>query len=79
MVLRTKMSIPPKVQQAIGILILAAGLIGIYVSFTIQKSDVDPNAMMVAFGSIATSIVGIAIILETPIPKLSRNTTRMEK
>jgi hypothetical protein len=39
-----------------------------FVSFTVQKSDVDPTAMMIAFASIATSIVGISLILETPAP-----------
>jgi hypothetical protein len=32
----------------------------------VQKSDVDPNAIMIALASIATSIVGISLILETP-------------
>ena len=65
----TKINVSPKAQRAVGLLLLALGLIGIFVSFTVQESDVDPEAMMIAFASIATSIVGIAIILETPIPK----------
>jgi len=31
----------------------------------VQKSDVDPVAIMIALVSIAVSIVGIAIVLET--------------
>jgi hypothetical protein len=74
--MKTKIYISPKLQQIIGFVILAIGLIGIFVSFSVQKSDVDPNAMMIAFGSIATSIVGIAIVIETPIPK--KNETPMK-
>jgi hypothetical protein len=75
--MKTKIYISPKIQQVVGFVILAIGLIGIFVSFSVQTSDVDPNAMMIAFGSIATSIVGIAIVIETPIPK--QNKTHMEK
>ena len=57
----------PKTQRWAGIVVTMLGLIGILVSFTVQKSDVDPVAMMIAFVSIATSIVGISLILETPI------------
>jgi hypothetical protein len=49
-----------------GVLVTALGLIGIFISFSVQKSDVDPTAIMIALASIATSIVGISLILETP-------------
>ena len=61
------MKLSPKAQTRAGVLITTLGLIGIFVSFTVQKSDVDPVAMMIAFVSIATSIVGISLILETPV------------
>jgi hypothetical protein len=64
--MQTKINVSPKAQSGIGFLLLAFGLIGILVSFTVQKSEIDPTAMMIALVSIAVSIVGISIILEAP-------------
>jgi len=55
-----------KLQNAVGAVLTALGLIGIFVSFSVQKSDFDPTAMMIAFVSISVSIVGIALIIERP-------------
>jgi hypothetical protein len=44
----------------------AIGLVGILISFSIQKSDVDPTALTVAFVSISVSIVGISLIIGDP-------------
>ena len=63
-----KLVVPHRAQTIAGILVTAIGIIGIFVSFTIQKSDVDPVAMMIAFASIAISIVGISLLFETPTP-----------
>jgi len=63
-----KIAVSPRTQTIAGILVTALGIIGIFVSFTVQKSDVDPTAMMIAFASIAISIVGISLILERPAP-----------
>jgi xanthosine utilization system XapX-like protein len=58
-----------KLQTTAGIVLTVIGLVGILVSFSIQKSDVDPTAMTVAFASISTSIVGISLIIGDPAPK----------
>ncbi len=39
------------------------GLLGCFISFSVQKSDVDPTALMIAFVSIAVSIIGISLII----------------
>jgi len=58
-----------KLQTTAGIILTAVGLVGIFISFSIQKSDVDPTALTVAFASISTSIVGISLIIGDPTPK----------
>jgi len=58
-----------KLQTTTGIVLTAIGLVGIFISFSIQKSDVDPTALTVAFASISTSIVGISLIIGDPTPK----------
>ena len=60
------MLLHPKRQTAAGIILAVIGLIGILVSFSIQKSDVDPTALTVAFASISVSIVGISLIIGDP-------------
>jgi hypothetical protein len=57
-----------KLQTAGGIVLTVIGLIGIFISFSIQKSDVDPMALTVAFASISISIVGISLIIGDPNP-----------
>jgi hypothetical protein len=60
------MQFNPKLQTAAGIILTAIGLVGIFISFAIQKSDVDPTALTVAFASISISIVGISLIIGDP-------------
>jgi len=62
------MLLHPKRQTTVGIILTVIGLIGILVSFSIQKSDVDPTALTVAFASISISIVGISLIIGDPTP-----------
>jgi hypothetical protein len=56
----------PKLQTLAGIVLTATGLVGILISFSIQKSDVDPTALTVAFASISVSIVGISLLIGDP-------------
>jgi xanthosine utilization system XapX-like protein len=58
-----------KLQTTAGGVLTLIGLVGILVSFSIQKSDVDPTALTVAFASISTSIVGISLMIGDPTPK----------
>jgi hypothetical protein len=55
-----------KLQSTVGIVLTAIGLVGILISFSIQKSDVDPTALTVAFAAISTSIVGLSLIIGDP-------------
>jgi len=55
-----------KVQNAIGTIATAAGIIGIFVSFLIEKSEFDPTAFALSMVSIFIAIVGIALILQQP-------------
>jgi hypothetical protein len=63
------MLLHPKRQTAAGIILTVIGLIGMLISFSIQKSDFDPNALTVAFASISVSIVGISLIIGDPTPR----------
>jgi hypothetical protein len=63
------MGLHPKLQTTAGIVLTAIGLVGILISFSIQKSDVDPTALTVAFASISASIVGISLMIGDPTPK----------
>jgi len=53
----------PKLQTSVGAIMTAVGLVGCFISFSVQKSDVDPTALMIAFVSIAVSIIGISLII----------------
>jgi hypothetical protein len=52
-----------KLQTAVGAILTGIGLVGVFVSFSVQKSDVDPTALVIAFVSIAVSIIGISLII----------------
>jgi hypothetical protein len=54
----------PKLQTGVGIVLTALGLLGIFISFSVQKSDFDPTALMISFVSISVSIIGISLIME---------------
>ena len=53
-------------QSAVGAALTLVGLVGILISFSVQKSDIDPTALMIAFVSISVSIIGISLIIENP-------------
>jgi len=55
-----------KVQNTIGTIATAAGIIGIFVSFLIERSEFDPTAFALSMVSIFIAIVGIALILQQP-------------
>ena len=55
-----------KLQVAAGTVLTVVGLVGILISFQVQKSDIDPTALMIAFVSISVSIIGISLIIENP-------------
>jgi len=61
-----------------GAILTAIGLVGIFISFQIQKSDVDPTAMTVAFASISVSIVGISLIIGDPTPKTKSSSSGLQ-
>jgi len=56
-----------KLQTAAGTVLTVIGLVGILISFQVQKSDIDPTALMIAFVSISVSIIGISLIIENPV------------
>jgi len=58
-----------KFQTASGIALTVIGLVAIFISFSIQKSDVDPTALTVAFAGISISIVGLSLIIGDPNPQ----------
>ena len=58
-----------KFQTASGIVLTVIGLVAIFISFSIQKSDVDPTALTVAFAGISISIVGLSLIIGDPNPQ----------
>jgi len=58
-----------KFQTASGIVLTVIGLVAIFISFSIQKSDVDLTALTVAFAGISISIVGLSLIIGDPNPQ----------
>ena len=63
---RKRMSPHLKLQTATGTALMVIGLVGILTSFSVQKSDIDPTALMTDFVSISVSIIGISLIIENP-------------
>ena len=61
----------------VGFIIAVTGVLGIFISFVIQKSEFDPIAFALSMVSIFIAIVGIALILQPPvnqnIPKKHEN------
>jgi uncharacterized membrane protein YczE len=68
-----------KLQAAFGAILTAVGLVGIFISFSVQKSDVDPTALMIAFVSISVSIIGISLIIENPTSPKSESSESNHK
>jgi hypothetical protein len=52
-----------ELQATIGSVATVAGVLGIFISFVIQKSEFDPTAFALSMVSIFIAIVGIALIL----------------
>jgi len=55
-----------EVQNIIGSIATAGGIIGIFVSFIIGKSELDPTAFALSMISIFIAIIGIALVLQQP-------------
>jgi len=51
---------------AIGSIATVAGVMGIFISFLIEKSEFDPTAFALSMVSIFIAIVGIAVVLQQP-------------
>ncbi|HXY83491.1 MAG TPA: hypothetical protein VEH56_07180 [Candidatus Saccharimonadales bacterium] len=52
--------------QKPGAIMAGIGLIGVFVSFVIQKGEFDPTALGLSIGSIFLAIMGIAWMLGSP-------------
>jgi len=52
--------------QKPGAIMAGVGLIGVFVSFVIQKGEFDPTALGLSIGSIFLAIMGIAWMLGSP-------------
>lgn len=55
-----------KLQTTIGSAVTVAGVLGIFISFAIEKSEFDPIAFALSLVSIFIAVIGIAIILQSP-------------
>jgi len=53
-------------QNTIGSIATVGGIIGIFVSFLIEKSEFDPTSFALSMVSIFIAIVGIALVLQQP-------------
>jgi len=52
--------------QKPGIVMTVAGLIGVFVSFVIQKGELDPTALGISIASIFLATIGIGWVLGSP-------------
>ena len=55
-----------KLRTTIGYAVTVAGVLGIFISFIIQKSEFDPTAFALSIVSIFIAVIGIALILQPP-------------
>jgi hypothetical protein len=53
-----------------------AGVLGIFVSFVIEKSEFDPTAFALSMVSIFIAVIGIALILQPPAKQVTHKRTR---
>jgi len=60
-----------------GIVITTVGIIGVFVSFVIQKSELDPTALGVAIASIFLATIGIGWILGSPTETVHKKTSKV--
>lgn len=63
-------------QTLFGYFLTAIGILGIFISFVIQKSEYDPTAFALSMVSILIAIVGITLILQPPNGKSPTRTRR---
>jgi len=68
-------------QTGIGSIITVVGVLGIFISFIIQKSELDPTAFALSIVSIFIAIVGIALILQPPVKQNTKsvNATKLSR
>jgi len=55
-----------ELQSVIGWVATVAGVMGILISFLIEKSEFDPTAFALSMVSIFIAVVGIALVLQQP-------------
>ncbi|HKM76788.1 MAG TPA: hypothetical protein VJZ32_10245 [Candidatus Bathyarchaeia archaeon] len=63
--------------QKPGMVMTAVGLIGVFVSFVIQKSELDPTALGVAISSIFLATIGIGWMLGSPSETEHKKTSKI--
>ncbi|MGO9645169.1 MAG: hypothetical protein ACLPY5_10510 [Candidatus Bathyarchaeia archaeon] len=63
--------------QKPGMVMTAVGLIGVFVSFVIQKSELDPTALGVSIASIFLATIGIGWMLGSPSETEHKKTSKI--
>jgi len=66
----------PEMQKP-GMAITAAGLIGVFVSFVIQKGELDPTALGLSIASIFLATIGIGWMLGSPTETEPKKTSKI--
>ncbi|HYW01525.1 MAG TPA: hypothetical protein VE862_08655 [Candidatus Acidoferrum sp.] len=66
----------PEMQKP-GMVMTAAGLIGVFVSFVIQKGEIDPTALGLSIGSIFLATIGIGWMLGSPTETEQKKTSKI--
>ena len=61
-----------------GYFLTTIGVLGIFTSFVIQKSEFDPTALALAIAAIFVAIMGITLILQPPNGKRPTKTRRKQ-
>jgi len=62
--------------QKPGMVLTAVGLIGVFVSFVIQKGELDPTALGLSIGSIFLATIGIGWMLGSPSETAPKKTSK---
>ena len=65
--------------QKPGMVLTAVGLIGVFVSFVIQKGELDPTALGLSIGSIFLATIGIGWMLGSPSETAPKKTPKKTK
>ena len=55
-----------ELQIIVGYVATVAGVLGIVISFLIEKTEFDPTAFALSMVSIFIAVVGIALVLQEP-------------